>query len=491
MAEPIPAPDTPPRLPPPPFERINDFPDGLSPMLVKELRQGLRTQTFVILFLSLQAVLAFLLLIAAPIADTNAPAKAGEAVSAIIFCVYALGILVIQPLRGISAVAGEIKQNTIDLMVLTRLSAWRIVSGKWLSIMSQSALITLAILPYLILRYFFGGMQLFAELALMACLLIVSGALTAFTIGMSSGSALLRGLIVVGGSTFMMGYVLFGLSQQIPYLIEVLSFTRSDQSLTLLAVLAIALYACYFFLEIGTTSIAPASENRATRKRLIGLAVMVGSYLLLHPVGPEPALITALIIAGCMALDLFSEQVKFPSVVCRRFVRLGPFGRVAGRFLYPGWATGALFFFGITLILFLLIYMTTPDPKQFSYAAIGLGTLAFPAALLQIFARKSSNLFSFYSTLLVLCFILICIVFTIHGTASGSQFLWLFSFIPASLLPIVSQTSPSPEQSTALLLSFLIPGIYLLFLLGRALSHLMALSRMESQALADLDDKNS
>ena len=194
----------------------------------------------------------------------------------------------VQPLRGISAVTTEIRQNTIDLMVLTRLSAWRIVYGKWLSIVSQSALIALAILPYLILRYSFGGMQLFSELALMAYLFFISGTLTAFTVGLSAtGSALLRGLVVVGGSAIMMGYIFFSLHRQIPEFVEILSFTRSDQSLTALAILAIAIYASYFFLEIGTTAIAPTSENRATppcalppfplRPRSRGSGVGVGS----------------------------------------------------------------------------------------------------------------------------------------------------------------------------------------------------------------------
>ncbi|MED5419558.1 MAG: hypothetical protein VYA27_12700, partial [Verrucomicrobiota bacterium] len=321
MAENNPATTTPPELPPLPIERVNDFPDRLSPMLVKELRQGLRTNTFVILFLVLQGLLAIIFLITTPIAasESGPSGTIGEVVSKIVFCIYALGILVVQPLRGISAVATEIKQNTIDLMILTRLSAWRIVYGKWLSIVSQSFLIVLAILPYLILRYFFGGMQLFAELTLMVYLFIISGALTAFTVGMSAtGSILLRGLVVVGGSAVMMGYILFGLHHQIPKFVEVLSFSRSDQSLTALAILAIAAYASYFFLEIGTTAIAPTSENRATRKRLIGLVIMVGSYLLLHAVDPDLALTTALIIAGCMSLDLFSERSQFPSVICRR-----------------------------------------------------------------------------------------------------------------------------------------------------------------------------
>ncbi len=40
-------------------DRLADFSDRLSPMLVKELRQGLRAKTFVIVFLLLQGLLEF------------------------------------------------------------------------------------------------------------------------------------------------------------------------------------------------------------------------------------------------------------------------------------------------------------------------------------------------------------------------------------------------------------------------------------------------
>ncbi len=490
MAETSPSATTPPKLPPLPLERVNDFPDRLSPMLVKELRQGLRTSTFVILFLVLQGLLAIVLLITTPIAiaEGSVSGTIGEVVSKIVFCIYALGILVVQPLRGISAVTTEIRQNTIDLMVLTRLSAWRIVYGKWLSIVSQSALIALAILPYLILRYSFGGMQLFSELALMAYLFFISGTLTAFTVGLSAtGSALLRGLVVVGGSAIMMGYIFFSLHRQIPEFVEILSFTRSDQSLTALAILAIAIYASYFFLEIGTTAIAPTSENRATRKRLIGLVIMAGSYLLLHAVDPALALITALIITGCISLDLFSERARFPSVICRRFLRMGPLGRASGRLLYPGWATGSLFFLTLGLVLFLLIFLTNPDPRSYTYAAIGLGTLAFPAALIQLFARDSSNRFSLYLTLLLLCFVLSAILSELYGVVPEKLLLWVFSFIPAVLLPVAGQSASSPDQSTVLLVSSIVTGIYLLIILGGSLPHVVGLSRLEAEALEDLD----
>ena len=48
---------------------------------------------------------------------------AGLVVSRIIFLFFSLAVLVVQPLRGMNALYGEIKSSTIDMMVLTRLSA--------------------------------------------------------------------------------------------------------------------------------------------------------------------------------------------------------------------------------------------------------------------------------------------------------------------------------------------------------------------------------
>jgi len=164
---------------------LDEFSDRLSPMLVKELRQGLRARTFVILFLAIQALLGVVLLSAVGAA---APERAGQTVSSVIFFFFSMAVLIVQPLRGVGALHQEIKGNTIDLMVLTRLGAWRIVLGKWIAIVSQSALLLAAIAPYLILRYFFGRMNLFAELLLLALVFLGSAAFTAITVGLSAVS---------------------------------------------------------------------------------------------------------------------------------------------------------------------------------------------------------------------------------------------------------------------------------------------------------------
>ena len=461
-------------------------------MLVKELRQGMRTSSFVIPFVVLQAILTIVILIVSlfslggRLLDSS---SIGNWFTGFILLFYCLGILVFQPLRGISAIASEVQENTIDLMTLTSLTAWRIVYGKWLSIVSQSALIAGAVLPYLIIPYFFGGLQLFPQLTLWLALFVVSSALTALTVGISAvGSALVRGLLVVGGAALMMGYLLFSFLPNVPHFMKMLSFTHGEQTLSVIAFLVATCYLCYFFLELGTTAIAPSSENRATKKRLIGLGVLTLTYFLLLPTGESIALFSAMAITACIALDLFSERVTFSPIVCWKFIRLGFLGRIAGRFLYPGWGTGSLFFLVLTLVLCVLIYLTNPNPIYYTMALLGIGTLAFPAMIIQVFARNSTNRFSSYFFILLLTLLLSRILIFLYENFSGELLLWIFSFIPAALLPLASESGSTTDPIIIRFAAIGISSIYLLVILATSLQQLTRLSTLESEAQRGLDD---
>jgi len=492
MPEPDPAPAAPPPLPPAPIERINDFPDRLSPMLVKELRQGLRTNTFVVLFLSLQGLLALVLLTAGPVAaaEDSSSGAAGDVVSRIVFCIYAFGVLLVQPLRGISAVAAEQKQNTIDLMVLTRLSSWRIVWGKWSSIVSQSALILMAVLPYLILRYFFGGMQLFGELALLAFLFLLSASFTAFTVGLSAvGSALLRGLVVVCASAFLVWAIPAHLAFRLPRYVDALSFTSTGEFFRILAAAGLALYGGYFFLELGATAIAPAAENRSTRKRLLALLVIAVSLLAFGPAGPRPALAAALMVTGFLALDVFGERGDFPAGVCRPFVRRGLPGRLAGRFLYPGWPTGALFL-ALLAALVMAFVSFAPfgrcDDRDLLMVAAAFGAMLFPAAMIQLFARATSQRFTIYVSLLIMSFLLTIILSALQHAVREPVILWAFAFIPMVFFPLSDtlHAKSGPLAGEFILFSaWGVAGVYFLVILFGALPRLRALSNLERKAL--------
>ncbi len=485
--DPASGPALPPDLPLPPLERINDFPDGISPMLVKELRQGLRTHTFVILFLVLQGLLALVLMTTGAATSASSSDGAGDVVSQIIFCFFSLALLVIQPLRGVSSISLEIKQNTIDLMVLTRLSAWRIVWGKWCSIVSQSGLILLAILPYLILRYFFGGMQLFAELFLMLYIFIISGTLTAITVGLSAVSnVIIRGMIPIAGSIAMGIFVLWGLTPSLYVFVGYL-LPSSHEFLGAIGFLALALYIGYFFLELGATMIAPAAENRATRKRLVGLAVLTGSYWILQAMDPDIALAGALVVMGLLSLDILTERADFPRIVCGPFLRFGTLGRFLGRFLYPGYASGTLFFAFLTILLVAFLMLQTklqgPDLQTWATTGTSIAVMIFPAAIMQLFARKSTQRFSLYISLQLISFTLAVIFSALFDYLTDKTLLWIFCPIPTVLFPLIDEVWATGNQLTITFVTWVLAGLYYLLVLAGTLPLLGRMNRLENEQL--------
>jgi len=242
----------------------DDFPDRLSPMLVKELRQGLRTRAFIGVFLTLQIILGIILLGAGTASSSD---QAGSTISNIIFIFFSIAVIIIQPMRGMGALSSEIKGNTIDMMVLTRLSAWRIVAGKW------SAIILVTIIPYLILRYFFGGMNLVGEVVMLFLIFISSATLTAITVGLSAApSIILRAVVPIVGIPTLAIVVFVILVESVMYgrgsVFDYFSLETSESRITIGLYIIGCIYYSFFLLSIGTTLIAPYAENYSTFRRI-------------------------------------------------------------------------------------------------------------------------------------------------------------------------------------------------------------------------------
>lgn len=471
-------PQAPPPLPLSPLERLNDFPDRLSPMLVKELRQGLRTHTFVLVFLLLQGFLALILLTTAA-ADTNA----GDFVSGIIFSFFSIAVLVVQPLRGITAISAEIKGDTIDLMALTKLSAWRIVFGKWTSIMGQTTLLLLAIIPYLILRYFFGGMQLFSELLLLFTIFLTSGVFTALTVGLSATTVALVRVIPLIGAIILI-FPIFGFAfAEFDEILELFTPTTRDHWIGLLSGYLIATFVGYFFLELAATAIAPGAENRATRKRLVAFVVILGSFVAIHLVDSDPAWIFALILTSLLSLDLLTERVDYPSIVMRPFLRYGPLGRVAARLLAPGWATGTVFQVFL-LALLLLIGFLLPDGsldeiELLESIGIILGALQLPAVILNVFNKRIQSRFSAYLLLSTLLLIIVPLFGILEGVGTDDTLVWVFCFIPHVQPFLAFEVDPADSVSLGIIWGTALG--YTAINLGYGFSHFRNLTKLEKE----------
>jgi ABC-type transport system involved in multi-copper enzyme maturation permease subunit len=154
--------------------------DRLSPILVKELRQGIRSQLFTGSFLLVQALL-FLFGLSFVLSDSLQ--KDSTADSLLFWTTLAVPLLILVPASASQAIEREVSGRTLDLLLLTRLSSYRIVLGKWASVVAQASLLLVSALPYVILRYFLGGIDVVGELKTLGGLLLASGLLAGIAMG--------------------------------------------------------------------------------------------------------------------------------------------------------------------------------------------------------------------------------------------------------------------------------------------------------------------
>jgi len=167
---------------PAPAWRGDDFPHWLPPMLVRELRQGLSSGAFFWTFLLLQIALVLSLFFAVLGQSVNPALDGSRRIDGIFWTILILGLGLAMPLRGLSAVAAERTGNNLDLVRLTKLSATRIVVGKWLANVAQVLLVAVAVLPYMTVRYFFGGVNIVADLERLGWLLVVAAVVAALAV---------------------------------------------------------------------------------------------------------------------------------------------------------------------------------------------------------------------------------------------------------------------------------------------------------------------
>lgn len=148
---------------------VEDFPDRLSPLLVKELRRALRSVFFVWPFVALPAALG---LTGVWVMMQEGEPLAHRALSTVLWYGVVVPCFILKPVQALLAIRQERANRTLDLLLLTGLSPMRIVTGKWLSLEVQSLLFLVSLLPFFLLRYFFGQVELLnIALALLATML--------------------------------------------------------------------------------------------------------------------------------------------------------------------------------------------------------------------------------------------------------------------------------------------------------------------------------
>ncbi len=471
---PLPASSTPPSPP-------TDFSDHLSPIIVKELRQGLRTKVFVALFITTQVLMT--LLVALSLTATSREINA-EASSGFFWFFIALPVVVILPFRGFGAVGAEIKANTLDLILLTRLSARRIIIGKWLAIVAQTALFVFAILPYAVLRYFLGGVNLVDDLIVLGWMLFASAILTGITVGISPFQnrvtrVLFWFAIIFGGQFALVVPAMIGLGGG-----SVVAGASAAATWSVpLAIGFVGILVLLFMLELGASKIAPEAENHAIGKRLIGLVVLLAAtvFTVLDTAAALPVTTAACVLGLLGLFGAICEPVRLNAGLYRPFKRHGFPGRIAGRLFTPGWPSGTLFaLLYLAISAALLVANEAFDDSRAVAAFLGAcGALIFPAALTRLFVPRTRHALIIYIGIQTFC-VVSALVILILDNIFESAFAMVSAILPTSGLIVIM--FGELEQSEAPVLS----GIYAL-ILAASVAILLFRSRSEWKQIAALE----
>lgn len=386
-----------------------DFPTWLPPMLVKELRQGLRTRGFVLSLVALHAIMVFGFVWALVINVFHQRDALSMANG--FFWVFAGMLLgVITPLRALGGLGGEIRARNVDLLMLTQLTSWRVVLGKWISLVTQAALVVVTLLPYGVARYFLGSVDLLQDFNTLAWLFALSCTATALMLWFSSLGKVLRVVLVIGivlfgnaffGSTifslifygagrggwFMRGGGMF--SSGVPVCAQALVLFN----------LAILLA---FFLLQAVRRIAPPSENHSALTRVFAFATLAPLPLLALPGVPSArdmlemqtvfALVAFMLVC---VLELTSMSLPM-GVHVRAFSQKGRAAAFFSRFFLPGWQSAALFTAaGLAVFAGLTLCGAFPDPlaKLRFLRVLGLLWVAvtLPSAVVSLFLKPGTN----------------------------------------------------------------------------------------------------
>ncbi len=443
--------------------RGDDFPSWLPPMVVRELRQGVQSGVFAWTFIGIQAVMFALMTWAVGSFDGTMAGASARDFSVLFWLAIAAAIVVVVPLRGLTAVSGERLENNLDLVRLSRLSATQIIVGKWLAIAGQGLLLATALLPYLVLRYFLGGVDVVNDLEAFGWLAVTALAVTAAALALSTLPLWMRigTCLLVAMSSF------FPLVELLEDAVRGrLSFRGLSVAARLGIVACVAVYTVAF-LEYAVARIAPLAENHAARKRLLAVGI-AASWAIMGLFGSKDAALYTMLFTAplvvCYAIESLLEKPVPIASLYHPFGRWGNAGRMAAAVFTPGWATAVLFvglvsglcmtgWFGCVLHMMGSRHSTKDDLWiATTVACLVVAAVIFPLPVL-VWFPKARPRFLFYALIHLLCFLVFVYLVAVapQSEAHSSRHLasWVIALpFPLAALPAYFQMPHSSDRGS-------------------------------------------
>jgi ABC-type transport system involved in multi-copper enzyme maturation permease subunit len=405
---------------------LSDFPDALSPMVVKELRQGLRQKFFVTTLIIVHLVMAVCMLFFSSIDQ-------GMTLTGVLETVSSIFMILVIPMQLSKAILNETKANTLEMLRLSQMSAGRIIWGKWLSNVLQNGLLAVSLLPYLIVSYHFGGMDLLASMLSLGHKLLLGMVIAAAALALSSFQRAWASLLIGLAVYFLFAQLMAGIG---------FSWSRSMGSLgyiteQLISALPATAWCVFALLSNGASRLAEDANSLSRLKRCVHLGVFLVLCGLSYLLKQDFIYVMTAIVGLFMILDAMTERVNLVPTAYSPFYRSRGLGKIGLIFLSPSWPSGVNLSFFVTAVFGgLLLQYSHDEMAVMVYTLCCCSFWMIFTVVVMAFSHSKKDLLGpllLFAGLLVL---LSFLVYWMHQSAGGNR-VWMY------LLPITSLISIS------------------------------------------------
>ncbi len=372
--------------------------EQINPIVVKEVRQSLKSRQFTISFgLTLVAAVGWTLLAISLSIPRIYYLPGGTILLAGYFCILVVPLMVVIPFSAFRSLTSETEDSTFELLSISALSASQIVSGKMASALVQIVLYLSALAPCIVLTYLLRGLSLFSILFILGLTVTYSISETALALLFASIS---RSRMVQNGvSVLILAGLLFAGFGWTALLIgegfDEFANPPREVYLVLFAVATILVLVISLVLNAAAAAIDFPSENHSTpiRLRILVIYCAIVFWALMGVVAAQEAeaavaLLTFLFILTMVLGGLITGEYGVISPRAQRSLPKTFFGRVFLTWLYPGAGLGYVFI----VSLFAGIFVT-----------LGVMELYYSSTVNNWFSRESVLVAGYF----FLCYVMI------------------------------------------------------------------------------------
>jgi hypothetical protein len=341
--------------------------DYVNPIVVKEIRQALKSRAFVLTF---SAVLLFAWSWSIFGIALRAPSiyyvPSGRYMLLGYFVIMLLPLVLVIPFATFRSLAAEREDGTYELLSITNLKPWQVVLGKLSGAILQIAIFLSALSPCLAITYFLRGIDIFMILLFIGATTLASILLCGFALVVAAQARQQRFqtasaialLFVLSVASFACGSAGFGM-----IISGVVADIRSPLTWIGIA-MAVSMWACLLSLFVlgAAASITFPSDNRATPLRvaiLVTHAVWFGWITFIWQFNEfDEEVLYAYVMPSLLFWWLAAAHTTGESTRLTPRVRRGLpesfLGRIFGTLFFPGRGIGYFFVLGNLITMLIL-----------------------------------------------------------------------------------------------------------------------------------------